>query len=81
MDWIVGGIIAVGTLWLASHALDHRDMSVSRCARCGAPLEVTEQGLELLRLGLLTALPASCSGCGMSGELDLGMQGDEPWAQ
>ncbi len=81
MDWIVGGMIFVGTLWLAALVLRQDAEQVNRCRHCGTGLEVTEQAVDLMQLGSASALPAACPDCGASGELYFGAPWQEPWIQ
>ncbi len=81
MDWIVGGMIFIGTLWLAAQELRQDAEQVNRCEHCGTGLEITEPALELISLGWPGALPASCPDCGTRGQMQLAMQGQEPWVQ
>jgi hypothetical protein len=43
-------------------------------------VELTEPGLELLKLGIAREFPARCTGCGLSTRLPMAVLPDDPWA-
>ena len=81
MDWVVASIIAGGAIWVASRVLPGTGGAGDRCARCGAPMDVTDEGLELVRLGLAAGVPVSCPVCGLDGQLAVSGLGDDPWSR
>jgi hypothetical protein len=81
VDWLVAGLIGAGSIWLASQLLDGSGAADDRCPHCGADIEISEQGIELLRLGLVGSLPASCVGCGAPGSTTVAATEEDPWVR
>jgi hypothetical protein len=79
MEWLVALAATGACVWVTGLVLGMEIGEPDRCRFCGAPLVLADESFELVRQGLSNQLWASCTACGGSTNLSLGLGEGPEW--